>query len=101
MRESSFKDFILDKLADMEGVRERRMFGSFGLYCEKVFFGIISKGRLYFKTDESTSPYYIKEGMKPFRPSAKQTLKNYYEVPAEVVEDAESLVEWAKRAVGV
>lgn len=99
MQESSFKDFILDQLAELEGVRARRMFGSYGLYCGRKFFGIVSKGRLYFKTDESTLPDYLKEGMEPFRPSEKQTLKNYYEVPAEVVEEAESLVAWAKRAI--
>jgi DNA transformation protein len=37
--------------------------------------------------------------MKPFKPSAKQTLKNYYEVPAEVVEDADELMLWSEEAV--
>jgi DNA transformation protein len=33
--------------------------------------------------------------MKPFRPNAKQTLKTYYEVPVEVIEDGEQLNQWA------
>jgi DNA transformation protein len=37
--------------------------------------------------------------MKPFRPNRKQTLKTYYEVPVEIVEDAEQLIEWAQRAI--
>lgn len=36
--------------------------------------------------------------MKPFAPNAKQTLKNYYEVPVDIVESAEHLVEWAMAA---
>jgi DNA transformation protein len=36
--------------------------------------------------------------MEPFSPSAKQTLKNYYEVPAEILEDEEQLAEWARKA---
>jgi DNA transformation protein len=37
--------------------------------------------------------------MKPFRPNPKQTLKTYYEVPVDVMEDGEQLTTWATRAV--
>jgi TfoX/Sxy family transcriptional regulator of competence genes len=37
--------------------------------------------------------------MQPFKPTEQQTLKRYYEVPADVLEDAERLVEWAENAV--
>ncbi|MDC4224262.1 MAG: TfoX/Sxy family protein [Candidatus Manganitrophus sp.] len=46
-----------------------------GLYRGESFFGILYKGRLYFKTDDASRSDYIEMGMKPFRPSAKQTLK--------------------------
>jgi len=36
--------------------------------------------------------------MKPFRPNAKQTLKTYYEVPVDIIEDSEQLVEWSEKA---
>jgi DNA transformation protein len=36
--------------------------------------------------------------MKPFRPNAKQTLKSYYQVPADVVEDSDMLCKWAAEA---
>jgi DNA transformation protein len=38
--------------------------------------------------------------MKPFRPNAKQTLRSYYQVPVEIIEDDEQLCWWAGRAVG-
>jgi len=72
------------------------MFGGYGLYSGAVFFGIIHKGRLYFKTDDQTRPQYTQSGMKPFRPNPKQTLKNYYEVPPDLLEDSDRLVEWAQ-----
>ncbi len=37
--------------------------------------------------------------MEPFRLSEKQTLSSYYEVPADVLEDDEELMNWALRAV--
>lgn len=75
------------------------MFGGHGLYQGEVFFGIIHKGRLYFKTDQASRAAYVQRGMKPFRPNAKQTLKTYYEVPVEIIEDDEQLTTWAGRAV--
>lgn len=77
----------------------RRMFGGHGIYCGKVFFGILYRGRLYFKTDEASRVNYVAHGMQPFRPNAKQTLKNYYEVPPEIVDDPDALVAWAREAI--
>lgn len=39
-----FKDFVLDQLADLRGLRCRAMFGGYGLYRGNTFFGIIHKG---------------------------------------------------------
>jgi DNA transformation protein len=75
------------------------MFGGYGLYRDETFFGIVHNGRLYLKIDETTVKEYRKRKMKPFRPSAKQTLKSYYQVPVEIIEDGEPLAEWAKQAI--
>lgn len=75
------------------------MFGGYGLYQDETFFGILHQGRLYFKTDEATVGEYRKRRMKAFRPNARQTLKSYYQVPVEIVEDADQLADWAERAI--
>ena len=98
-QDESFKDFVLDQLRDLDGVEARRMFGGYGLYQDETFFGIVHKGKLFFKIDESTVGLYRKHKMKPFRPSARQTLKSYYQVPAEIIEDADTVREWAMRAI--
>jgi DNA transformation protein len=98
-KDESFKDFVLDQLRDLDDVEARRMFGGYGLYRDETFFGILHRGRVYFKIDETTVKEYRKRKMKAFRPNAKQTLKNYYQVPVEVIEDGEQLVEWANRAI--
>ncbi len=99
MKSDSFKDFVLDQLGGFPGVTCRAMFGGYGLYRREAFFGIIHKGRLYFKTDETTRRNYGERGMKPFRPNGKQRLKTYYEVPVEVIEDQELLTSWAEQAI--
>jgi DNA transformation protein and related proteins len=97
--DESFKDFVLDQLSELEDVEARRMFGGHGLYHDETFFGIIHKGRLYFKTNESTVREYRKRKMKPFRPNPKQTLKNYFQVRADILEHGDSLSEWAQEAI--
>ncbi len=99
VRNDSFKDFVLDQLSELRGVTCRAMFGGYGLYHGETVFGIIHKGRLYFKTDEATRKNYAERAMKPFRPNTKQTLKTYYEVPVEILEDQEALTAWAEQAI--
>jgi DNA transformation protein len=97
----SFKDYVLDQLSELEGVTARAMFGGHGLYCGKTFFGILWRGRLFLKTNDRTRPGYEDRGMKPFAPNQRQTLKNYFEVPADVVERADELCRWAQQACAV
>jgi DNA transformation protein len=99
VKDDSFKDFVLDQLQELDSVEARRMFGGHGLYQDETFFGIIHKGRLYFKIDEKTVAEYRKRKMKPFRPNANQSLKTYYEVPVEIIEDGDRLGAWAEAAI--
>jgi len=99
-KDESFKDFVVDQLHELDEIEARRMFGGYGFYQDETFFGIVHKGKLYFKIDDSTVGEFRKRKMRPFRPNAKQTLKSYYQVPLEIVEDTDELREWAIRAVG-
>ena len=97
-KHDGFRDFVLDQLSELPGLTSRAMFGGYGLYCGRVFFGIVHKGRLYFKTNATTAPRYREHEMKPFTPNATQTLTTYYEVPVDVLEDAGELTRWAQQA---
>ena len=97
-KQDGFKDFVLDQLTQLSGLTHRAMFGGYGLYCGSVFFGIVHKGRLYFKTNATTARQYRERKMKPYRPNTTQTLHSYYEVPVEVLEDAGELTLWAQQA---
>jgi DNA transformation protein len=94
--DDSFRDHVLDQLG--AGVACRAMFGGHGLYRDGAFFGILFKGRFYLRTSPLTRKEFVRRGMKPFRPNARQTLRSYYEVPPEVLEDREELRRWAERA---
>jgi DNA transformation protein len=98
-KDESFKDFVLDQLLELDGIEARRMFGGYGLYRDETFFGIVHKGKLYFKINDSSIGEYRRRRMRPFRPNARQTLKSYYQVPMDIVEDAEELGRWAGQAI--
>ena len=98
MSADSFRDFVLEQLAALDGLRCKRMFGGYGLYCGEVFFGIVFDGRLYFKTHADTLAEYLDFHAAVFAPSEKQILKNYREVPVDILEDGERLQLWARKA---
>lgn len=96
MADDGFAEFVRDQLRGLQGELElRRMFGGHGLYRDGVFFAILMDGRMYLKTTDATRGRFVSRGMGPFRPSERQTLKTYYEVPADVLESPAELVEWA------
>ena len=98
-KQDGFKAFVPDQIADLFGLRCRAMFGGYGLSQNQTFFGIIHKGRLYLKVNEITRSQYLDHGMKPFRVSPKRTLPAFFEVPVEVLEDADMLKTWAAQTL--
>ena len=99
MSTDSFRDFVLEQLSALDNLRCKRMFGGHGLYSGVIFFGIVFDGRLYFKTHPHTLPDYLAFHAAVFTPTEKQTLKNYREVPVDILEDAVQLTTWAQKAV--
>jgi DNA transformation protein len=93
--------YVLDQLAELGGVRSRRMFGGAGLYRDELFFGLIADDTLYLRADDSNRADYTARAARAFRPypDRPEVSMRYYEVPADVLEDRDELVEWARRAV--
>lgn len=78
------------------------MFGGVGIYSGAFFFALIAKDVLYFKVDDSNRPDFECRGMGPFRPYGEDgEVMQYYEVPADLLEDPEQLRAWAAKAVAV
>ncbi len=97
-----FLEYVSEQLQGLEQLTSRRMFGGAGLYRDGIFFGLIYKDRLYFRTDEATRREYEARGGEAFRPRpqfASLKAAAYYTVPADVLEDSEELTLWARRSV--
>ena len=100
---SDFADEAIERLQRVvSGLRARRMFGGVGLYSGELFFGLVAFDRLWFKVDDSNRPDYEARGMSPFQPfSDRPTTMSYYEIPADLLDDAEELRVWALRSVAI
>jgi DNA transformation protein and related proteins len=100
---NDYRDFVLEQLAAAGSVSPRPMFGGVGLYLEGLFFALIDDDTLFFKADEASRKRFEAAGSRPFCPDRLRPEKamGYWQVPAEVLEDPEQLVAWAREAVGV
>ncbi|HTU68596.1 MAG TPA: TfoX/Sxy family protein [Steroidobacteraceae bacterium] len=98
-----FLAWVMEQLGGLDALRSNRMFGGIGLYSRDVFFGLIDDDTLFFKTDESNIAPYRERNMPKFMPfpDRPEAVLGYHQVPADVIEDAETLVQWARLSIGV
>lgn len=99
----SFRAFVLEQLGRaVAGVRARAMFGGVGIYAGDRFFALIADDIVYLKVDDSNRGDFQARGMGPFRPYGEtgETMQ-YYELPAELLDDPDALRPWAERAIAV
>jgi DNA transformation protein len=98
----SFISFVVEQLEGAGAITTKRMFGGVGIYAGDLFFALLSRDVLYLKVDDSNRADFEAAGTGPFSPYGPggETMQ-YYEVPAEVLEDADELCRWAAKAMVV
>jgi len=101
--QAQYLEYVLEQLAPLGDVSTRRMFGAVGLYSRELFFGLIDDDTLFFKTDASNAAEYQSRNMPRFMPPTDRPVSalGYHQVPADIIEDGESLVAWARQSVTV
>jgi len=96
----SYLAFILEQLGGVRALVTKRMFGGVGIYSGDVFFAVIDNDTIFFKVDDELAARYREAGMPPFAPMpGKPPMMSYYQVPTDVLEDAEEMVKWAKESI--
>ncbi len=95
-------NFILAQLEPISGVEHRRMFGGVGFFKQGKMFGMLkSDGTFLLKVDDSNRQDFIARGMSAFSSNKKGGSMPYYEVPADVIENADYLVSWAQKSIEI
>jgi len=100
-KSSAFLDHILELLRPMKGVSARAMFGGHGIFREGKMFAIVVDDELYFKVTASTRATYLEHGLRPFtyKRKGKEVSLSYYQAPAECLDEARVMGEWAREAI--
>jgi DNA transformation protein and related proteins len=96
-----FVDYVVEQFAPWSAVSVRKMFGGAGLYREETMFAVIAEDVAYLKVDDSNREDFVRAGSSPFEPypdKIKTTIRTYYEIPADVLENPDELARWADRS---
>lgn len=95
-----FLDHLLDQFAGFGAVDVRRMFSGVGLFRDGLMIALVTGDTLYFKTDEANRGDFAAAGMTPFgfERQGRRMVTSYFEAPAEVFDDPETLARWARSA---
>jgi len=97
-----FKDFVMGQLEGLEGVTVKKMFGGAGIFHDGKMFALLHQSQAFLKVDDSNKQGFEEAGSGPFMPYPNKPMKMpYWEVPPEVLEDADRLKEWAKASIEI
>lgn len=78
------------------------MFGVIGLYFDGLMFGMVSNDAVFLKVDESNKNKFLEADSAPLKLFKKNAeVPSFYELPVEVLENAELFVEWAKESFAI
>lgn len=103
--DGDYVDYVLDCMAGLGPVRAVRFFSGTGLVLDGVQFAMITKsGRLFLVVDDATRPRYQAAGMEPFwytRRTGRREVQRWYELPEDVLLDADELRRWAGDAIRI
>jgi DNA transformation protein and related proteins len=97
----AYREFVLEQLGRVAPVTSRAMFGGVGVYSNGFFFALMDDDTLYLKVDDTNRPDFEAAGMGPFRPFEGGGAMQYYELRADLLEDAEQLRPWIDKAIDV
>jgi len=93
--DKKYMEYIMDLLDPIGGVNSRAMFGGYGIFHEGDMFALIAYSRLYFKVNDSNRPQYEQAKCEQFQNMP------YYEVPASMLDDMNSLHDWARDSIAI
>ncbi len=97
---NNFLDYIIDQLSRWGNVSARKMFGCAGLYRDGKMFGIVADDVAYLKVDNTNIDKFILRGALPLKPFPNRpTSLSFFEVPEDIVENPEELIEWAEESL--
>jgi DNA transformation protein len=87
---------LVEALAPLGHVTSKKMFGGHGIFVDSVMFALIdSSGTAHLRADDTTEPGYVQRG------SSRHSRMPYWQIPTEILESDEDLLEWGSEAAAI
>lgn len=87
---------LVDAWSPLGAVRQKAMFGGFGIFADDVMFGIVdTSGQAYLRADEATQERFEEAG------SQRHGRMPYWTIPEPVAADEDTLLAWAQQSLEV
>ena len=90
---------LLQDLADLGEIEDRPHLGGWELRFHGRTFALVQGERAWLRTDRLTRLDFQRRGSSPFAPNPTMELGSFYEVPSDVLADADALRAWTKKAL--
>ncbi len=87
---------LTSRLRSLGNISCRKMFGGYGIFADKLMFALVnSRGQIFLKADDSNRDRFLEAT------SSSHGKMPYYALPTAVLDDDESLSEWAQSSIDV
>ena len=97
----NLQTFIQDQLQGLENITSKKMFGGVGFFHDGKMFGMIGGDSFRLKVDDSNREMYVERGLTAYMSSETKKGMPYYEVPADILEDKDKLLEWVQVSIDI
>jgi DNA transformation protein len=98
----SFAEFLREQLAPLGHVTLRRMFGSTGVFCDGVMFGMVTDNMLYLRVDNHNRAAFAEAASAPplnYEKQGRLIDLSFWRAPERLFDDPEEFVTWARMAL--
>jgi DNA transformation protein len=97
---SEFLQYALDLFNPLGRLTSKTLFGGNAILKNNITFAMVFDGSIYLKTDKNTVKKYLDLDSKPlsYKKNNKTISLRYYEIPIEVLDDEDQLIQWAIEA---
>jgi DNA transformation protein and related proteins len=100
---NEFLQYALDLFSFLGRLSTKTLFGGNAILKNNITFAMVFDGSIYLKTNKNTVKKYLDLNSKPlsYKKNNKTINLRYYEIPVEILDDEDQLIEWAIEATEI
>ena len=100
---NEFLQYVLDIFNPLGKLHTKTLFGGNAILKNNITFAMVFDGSIYLKTNKDTVKKYLDLNSKPlsYKKNNKKINLRYYEIPVEIIDDEDQLIDWAIEATEI